>query len=59
MLDRAREFRSVQLNADRLPSLSRLAAGFAHELNNPASAAARLSDDQRPGIPCSGCGCRP
>jgi signal transduction histidine kinase len=41
MLDRARAFRSVQLNDDRLQSLGRLASGFAHELNNPASAAAR------------------
>ena len=43
MLDRARDFRSVQLNDDRLQSLSRLASGFAHELNNPASAAARTA----------------
>ena len=43
MLDRAREFRTVQLNDERLQSLSRLASGFAHELNNPASAAARTA----------------
>jgi signal transduction histidine kinase len=43
MLDRAREYRSVQLNDERLQSLSRLASGFAHELNNPASAAARTA----------------
>jgi signal transduction histidine kinase len=43
MIDRAREFRSVQLNDDRLQSLSRLASGFAHELNNPASAAERTA----------------
>jgi signal transduction histidine kinase len=43
MLDRAREYRSAQLNDDRLQSLSRLASGFAHELNNPASAAARTA----------------
>ena len=36
-------YRSVQLNDDRLQSLSRLASGFAHELNNPASAAARTA----------------
>jgi signal transduction histidine kinase len=41
MIDRAREFRAVQLNDDRLHSLGRLASGLAHELNNPASAAAR------------------
>jgi len=43
MLDRAREYRTAQLNDDRLQSLSRLASGFAHELNNPASAAARTA----------------
>ena len=43
MVDRAREFRTAQLNDDRLQSLSRLASGFAHELNNPASAAARTA----------------
>jgi signal transduction histidine kinase len=43
MVDRSREFRSVQLNDDRLQSLSRLASGFAHELNNPASAASRTA----------------
>jgi signal transduction histidine kinase len=55
MLDRARQYRSIQLNDDRLQSLGRLASGFAHELNNPASAAARtarslltmLDDEQR------------
>jgi signal transduction histidine kinase len=36
-------FRAVQLNDDRLQSLSRLASGFAHELNNPASAASRTA----------------
>ena len=43
MLDRSREFRAVQLHDDRLESLSRLASGFAHELNNPASAASRTA----------------
>jgi signal transduction histidine kinase len=43
MVDRARNFRAAQLNDDRLQSLSRLASGFAHELNNPASAAARTA----------------
>ncbi len=43
MLDRARNYRSVQLDDERLESLSRLASGLAHELNNPASAAARTA----------------
>ncbi len=41
MLDRAREFRTLQLHDERMQSLGRLAAGLAHELNNPASAATR------------------
>src|SRR4029453_9288833 len=41
MLDRARDFRSAQMADERLHSLGRLASGLAHELNNPASAAAR------------------
>lgn len=41
MLDRARAFTSSDLQVEKVLSLGRLAAGLAHELNNPASAVAR------------------
>lgn len=40
MLDRARDYRTAQVHDERMQSLGRLAAGLAHELNNPASGAA-------------------
>jgi len=41
MLDRARHFTSSYLHDEKLVSLGKLAAGLAHELNNPASALTR------------------
>ncbi len=41
MLDRARQFTSQDLRDEKLIALGKLAAGLAHELNNPASALAR------------------
>jgi len=41
MLDRARSFNASDLQDEKMVSLGRLAAGLAHELNNPASATVR------------------
>jgi signal transduction histidine kinase len=43
MVDRARKFTSNDLRDEKLISLGKLAAGLAHELNNPASAVVRTS----------------
>ena len=41
MIDRARVFTSSDLHDEKMKSLGKLAAGLAHELNNPASAVVR------------------
>jgi len=41
MLDRARAFTTSDLHDEKMKSLGKLAAGLAHELNNPASAVVR------------------
>ena len=43
MLDRARFFNSTLLHDEKLKSLGKLAAGLAHELNNPAAAITRFA----------------
>src|SRR4029078_6318161 len=45
MVDRARHFTSSFLHDEKMVSLGKLAAGLAHELNNPASAIGRSAGE--------------
>ena len=47
MSDRIREGTRIEQQRDRLLSLGKLSAGLAHQLNNPASAAKRATDQMR------------
>jgi signal transduction histidine kinase len=50
MLDRARSFNASDLQDEKMMSLGRLAAGLAHELNNPASATVRSAKLLKAGL---------
>ena len=43
MTERARTFATTQMQHEKVSALGNLAAGIAHELNNPASAITRIS----------------
>ena len=45
MTERARSFATTQMQMEKVSALGNLAAGIAHELNNPASAINRISYD--------------
>jgi signal transduction histidine kinase len=45
MTERARSFATTQMQHEKVSALGNLAAGIAHELNNPASAINRISNE--------------
>ncbi len=45
MTERARIFATTQLQQEKVSALGKLAAGIAHEMNNPAAAIDRISDE--------------
>jgi signal transduction histidine kinase len=45
MTERARTFATIQLQHEKVNALGKLAAGIAHELNNPAAAINRISSE--------------
>jgi len=45
MTDRVRDFQSMRLMDEKLMALGKMSAGLAHELNNPASAMVRSSQE--------------
>lgn len=45
MTDRARVFATLQLQQEKVSALGKLSAGIAHELNNPAAAINRISQE--------------
>jgi signal transduction histidine kinase len=45
MTERARSFATTQLQYEKVSALGKLAAGIAHEMNNPASAINRISSE--------------
>jgi signal transduction histidine kinase len=51
MLDRARAFNTSDLQDEKMISLGKLAAGLAHELNNPASALVRNAEVLQESLP--------